>query len=351
MTAPRARLPGYWFDAAPVPLAARALSALYAGLIGLRRRAYARGLLRVHRVAVPVLVVGNLSVGGTGKTPLTIALVERLRQQGWTPGVASRGYGRADPKRPRWIEAGTTPDEGGDEPVLITHRTGAKVRVDRDRVAAAQALLAAGCDIVVCDDGLQHYRLARDLEFEVIDSQRRYGNGRLLPAGPLREPPERAAACDFRVVNLGGTDTAAGDGAGIDTATGFGEWPMRLCTDGAQPLQGGKLRPLSAFAGQRVHAIAGIGHPERFFAMLRAQGIAVVPHAFADHHRYVAADLQFGSDLPVLMTEKDAVKIAPVDRVAADPRHYSVPVRAELPEAFWVGLLDRLPARQRRSDA
>jgi tetraacyldisaccharide 4'-kinase len=231
-----------------------------------------------------------------------------------------------------WVDARTDPARGGDEPVLIARRTGAKVRAVRDRVAAARALVAEGCDIVVCDDGLQHYRLARDLEIEVVDARRRYGNGQLLPAGPLREPVERAARCDFHVVNA--TD---GDGP-----PGFGEWPMRLLADRALPLLGGRPQPLSSFAGQRVHAVAGIGDPERFFAMLRALGIAVVPHAFADHHRYVAGDFQFGSDLPVLMTEKDAVKCT----AFVGERHYSVPIRAELPEAFWIALLDRLPHRK-----
>jgi tetraacyldisaccharide 4'-kinase len=221
---------------------------------------------------------------------------------------------------------------GGDEPVLVARRTGVPVRADRDRVAAARALAAAGCDVVVCDDGLQHYRLRRDVEIEVIDGRRRYGNGRLLPAGPLREPAERARRCDFHVVNCG---SAASD----NVPAGFGEWPMRLQADRMQPLPNGRQQPLSAFAGQRVHAVAGIGDPERFFAMLREAGMAVVPHAFPDHHRYTAADFEFGSDLPVLMTEKDAVKCT----AFADGRHYSVPVTAELPEAFWVALLDRLP--------
>jgi tetraacyldisaccharide 4'-kinase len=304
---------------------------LYGGLAALRRWLYARGLLARHRAPVPVVVVGNIAVGGTGKTPLTIALVQRLQAEGWTPGVASRGYGRDDIATARWVVAGDDPAEAGDEPLLVARQTGAKVRVDRDRVAAARALAAAGCDVVVCDDGLQHYRLARDVEIEVIDGRRRYGNGRLLPAGPLREPAERAARCDFRVVNASGS---GGDGAG------FGEWAMHLRPGVAVPLAGGRERPLSAFAGQRVHAVAGIGNPERFFAMLRGQGIAVVPHAFADHHRYAADDFRFGSELPVLMTEKDAVKC----RDLADPNHYSVPVRAELPEAFWVALLDRLRA-------
>ncbi|MFC3551792.1 tetraacyldisaccharide 4'-kinase [Lysobacter cavernae] len=328
-------LPEYWYGDAPVPMTARLLSALYGALTGLRRSLYAKGWLRRRHPGVPVVVVGNITAGGAGKTPMTIALVERLREQGWTPGVASRGYGRDEAKQALWVEADTDPSRAGDEPVLIAHRTGAKVRVDRDRVAAAKALAAAGCDIVICDDGLQHYRLARDLEIEVVDGRRRYGNGQLLPAGPLRELPERAASCDFRVVNIANAN--GGD-------TGFGEWPMRLIADQALPLLGGRPRRLNAFSGQRVHAVAGIGDPERFFAMLRGFGIAVVPHAFADHHRYSAEDFEFGSrELPVLMTEKDAVKCMAL----ANDRHYSVPVRAELPEAFWVALLDRLSGLRR----
>ena len=326
--------PGYWFDGSAPPLGARMLAGVFGAATALRRDLYRKGVLRARRMPVPVVVVGNITAGGTGKTPLTIAIVERLRQEGWNPGVASRGHGRAEPAEPLWIAPDTAPDAGGDEPVLIARRTRARIRVDRDRVAAARALAGAGCDIVVCDDGLQHYRLARDVEIEVIDGRRRYGNGRLLPAGPLREPAERAGRCDFRVVNVATDeqDTAA---------TGFGEWPMRLRPGDALPLLGGRARPLASFAGQRVHAVAGIGHPERFFQMLRGHGIAVVPHAFADHHRYVAGDFDFGSRLPVLMTEKDAVKC----RAFADGQFLAVPVQAELPEAFWISLLAALPRR------
>ncbi|WP_313401458.1 tetraacyldisaccharide 4'-kinase, partial [Stenotrophomonas sp.] len=285
-------------------------------------------------VPVPVIVVGNITAGGTGKTPLTIELVNRLREAGWKPGVASRGYGRDEADTPRWVTPELAPGLGGDEPVLIAWKTGAPVRVDKDRVAAAKALLAAGCDIVICDDGLQHYRLARDIEIEVVDAARRYGNGRLMPAGPLREPVARARLCDFRVVNLGQTSDAPAETAG----TGFGEWAMRLRIETATPLAGGRVKPLQAFAGQRVHAVAGIANPQRFFQMLRARGIGVVPHAFADHHRYQAGDLSFGSQLPVLMTEKDAVKC----QGFATDWHYAVPLQAELPAAFWVALLDRL---------
>ena len=329
--------PAYWFSDGPAPLLARVLSGLYALVTDVRAALYRRGVLRRIAVPVPVIVVGNLIAGGSGKTPLVIALVERLRNAGWTPGVATRGYGRDEPSQALWVELDTDPGIGGDEPVLIARRTGAKVRADRDRAAAARALVAAGCDIVVCDDGLQHYRLRRDIEIEVIDGRRRYGNGRLLPAGPLREPVARATRCDFHVVNQPAED---GETAGV-TQAGFGEWPMRVRTQQALPMLGGRARPLSAFAGQRVHAVAGIGDPPRFFGSLRAHGIAVVPHAFGDHHRYEAADFQFGSDLPVLMTEKDAVKCMPL----AGERHFSVPADAELPEAFWIALLDRLPER------
>lgn len=323
--------PKWWYQPdARVPLWAAAVAPLYASAVALRRRLYRIGLLRRQSLKVPVLVVGNLVAGGSGKTPLTIAIVERLRAEGWTPGVASRGYGRADASKALWVEAGTPPAQAGDEPVLIARQSEARVRVDRDRVAAARALARAGCDIVVCDDGLQHYALARDIEIEVIDGRRRHGNGRPIPAGPMREPAARGEDCDFRVLNVGNDP---------DLAAGFGEWPMWLAPGDAVPLVGGRHLPLSAFAGRRVHAVAGIGDPERFFGMLRALDIAVVPHAFPDHHAYVADDLRFGSDLPVLMTAKDAVKCA----AFVTDRHYAVPVQAELPEAFWVALLARLP--------
>ena len=337
--------PAWWYDGAPVPVFARLLAPLYGAVVGLRRWLYRRGWLRRQQVPAPVIVVGNITAGGTGKTPLTIALVERLRAEGWTPGVASRGHGREDEATPRWVEAGSDAAQVGDEPLLIARRTAAKIRVDRDRLAAAQALVAAGCDVVVCDDGLQHYRLARDIEIEVQDARRRYGNGRLLPSGPLREPLERAADCAFRVLNLGvasGGDAQREAGLPAFGCHGaLGEWPMRLRVEVAQPLRGGRPQPLSAFAGQRVHAVAGIGDPERFFSMLRDVGIAVVPHAFPDHHAYTPADFEFGSKLPILMTEKDAVKCA----AFADAQSFMVPVDAVLPEAFWVALLDKLPAR------
>ena len=363
---PGPRTPAYWFDGATPPLPARLLEPVYAGAIALRRGLYARGWRRSAHPGVPVVVVGNLIAGGSGKTPLTIAVVERLRAAGRRPGVASRGYGRQQAEQARWVDADTAPALGGDEPVLIARSTGAPVRVDRDRVAAARALADAGCDVVVCDDGLQHYRLARDVEIEVIDGRRRYGNGRLLPAGPLREPAQRSAACDFRVLNLGtesgpahagASHGAAHHGVGPEGAASveFGEWPMRLALGEARALVGARRLPLQAFAGQRVHALAGIGAPERFFDTLRGLDIGVVPHAFPDHHAYRIEDLHFGSDLPLLMTEKDAVKCMPLLRTEADAdlrdRCWAVPVRAELPEAFWVALLQRISIATQRASA
>jgi tetraacyldisaccharide 4'-kinase len=260
--------PAHWFDGAPVPAGAKALAAVYGRATALRRRLYARGLLRARRAETPVIVVGNIAVGGTGKTPLTIGLVERLRAEGWTPGVASRGYGRADVSKPLWVSEDTDTAQGGDEPVLIALRTQARVRVDRDRVAAARALAEAGCDIVVCDDGLQHYRLARDVEIEVIDGRRRYGNGRLLPAGPLREPPQRAMprlrSMAKKRSGLPMPATACTRSPSKD-ASGRGRPPMSGCASpgsrciGHSPKPVSSCAPASRFTTRKSHCIARCG--------------------------------------------------------------------------------------------
>lgn len=306
-----------WYGGVAPGPGLRALSAVYGALMALRTALYRRGWKRVHRLPVPVIVVGNLVAGGSGKTPLTIALARGLAERGWRPGIVSRGYGRRSEEPVR-----VTPDMPasvcGDEPLLIARQTGLPVFVDRDRVAAAHRLVAAGCNLVIADDGLQHLRLGRDLEIEVVDGERRHGNGRLIPAGPLREPAGRRV--DHRVVNGG--------------QAAPGEWPMRLALGEAVPLGGGAARPLAAFAGQPVHAIAGIGHPARFFDALRAEGLAPVEHPFPDHHDFTAADLAFPTPGPRLMTEKDAVKCA----VFAPDDAWAVPVRAHLPEALFAAL-------------
>lgn len=325
-----------WYGSTPPNIVLRALSILFERVAMARRRrflaAMATGRVAANqapqRAEVPVVIVGNLAVGGAGKTPLVIALVEALRARGFRPGVISRGYGRHTGDAQR-VQPDATAAMVGDEPVLMARRTGAPVAVAARRFEAARVLTDSGeVDVLIGDDGLQHYALARDLEILVIDGARRYGNERLLPAGPLREPVARAAACDFIVCN-GGTPQA-------------GEIPMRLDLMQARPLDGTAARPLATWAGQRVHAVAGIGNPQRFFEMLQARGLNVESHAFADHHAYVAADLEFGDTAPVLMTEKDAVKC----RDFARPHWYAVPVEAVLPERFFDAVAARLASLQ-----
>lgn len=310
-----------WYGPATPGMVLIGLAGLYAHVLRLRRWLYRRGLCRIHRLRVPVIVVGNLVVGGAGKTPVTIALASRLAAQGWRPGIVSRGYGR-DSQVPVEVRPGVPAERCGDEPLLIARRTGLPVLVDSDRVAAARRLIAKGCNLILSDDGLQHCRLGRDIEIEVVDGERRHGNGRLLPAGPLREPAGRVV--DFRIINGGAAQPD--------------EWPMRLGCDVVQPLQGGTVQPLSHFAGMTVHAMAGIGHPGRFFAALRAVGVSVIEHPFPDHHAFQRHELQFQPPLPLLMTEKDAVKCAEFPLLDA----WVVPVSADLPDAFFIQLADRL---------
>lgn len=302
------------------------LAALYGGVIGLRRWLYRRRWLRSVGLPVPVIVVGNIVAGGSGKTPLTIALVEGLRTRGMKPGVVSRGYG-GTASTPLFLDTQPDPAVVGDEPALIKLRTGAPVAVGADRPEAARLLLDRGVDVIIADDGLQHYALARDVEICVIDGVRRFGNGRLLPTGPLREPESRLRDVDFIVCNGGDARN--------------GEVAMRLVLEPARKVAGpAQVLPLSAFAGRRVHGVAGIGHPRRFFDALRAQGVDVMEHAFPDHHRYVVQDFDFGDDSPVLMTEKDAVKC----RAFAKPGWWSVSVTASLPESFFDSVMARLAA-------
>lgn len=310
-----------WYGSVAPGPGLRLLSLVYAGLLRIDRALYRRNLRHVHRLRVPVIVVGNLVAGGSGKTPLTIALARALSAQGWKPGIVSRGYGRRslDPVR---VQPHLAAEVCGDEPLLIARRTGLPVFVDGDRVSAARRLVAEGCDLIIADDGLQHRRLGRDLEIEVIDGERRHGNGRLMPAGPLRESASRKV--DLRVVNGGPVHE--------------GEWPMQLVLADAEPLEGGPALALSDFAGKPVHAVAGIGNPGRFFAALRGRGLQLHEHAFPDHHHYLADDLRLDPPLPILMTEKDAVKCAGFGL----PQAYAIPVRAELPAGFFAAVRERL---------
>jgi len=292
------------------------LSGLFLIVSTLRRLAYRLGLLRAHRLPVPVLVVGNITAGGAGKTPLVLWLVDALRQAGHRPGVISRGHGGRQ-KGPAAVTALSDPGEVGDEPVLIARRAGCPVWIGRRRALAGQALLAAHpeVDVLLTDDGLQHYALARDLEIAVVDGERRFGNGWPLPAGPLRELPARLNRVDAVVVNGGGTDWLL---------AGAPAFSMHLHPSRLRKLtEPGRVDDPALLAGRKLHAVAGIGHPERFFATLRGLGAEVVPHAFPDHHPYRPADLPEG---PLVMTEKDAVKCA-----------------AFAPEAAWVLEVDAVP--------
>lgn len=289
------------------------LSALY-GAIAERRR---EGLsAQAIKLSVPVVVVGNISLGGTGKTPFVIWLVEQLREWGWKPGVISRGYGGHAVAYPLRVAADTPAAQAGDEPALMARRLGCPLAVAPDRVAAAKLLIDSGeVDILIADDGLQHYRLARDLEICVVDGARGLGNGVLLPAGPLRESPARLAQVGLVVIN--------GEGWNADTEN---QLTLQLEMGDAINMVDGSARQLAAFAGRSAYAVAGIGNPARFFAALRRQGILVIEHAYPDHHRYSAADLHFGDSLPLLMTEKDAVKCA----AFASKQHWAVPVNAQI---------------------
>jgi tetraacyldisaccharide 4'-kinase len=290
-------------------------SLLFAAIVRARRALFQRKFLKSRRLSCPVLVVGNLSVGGTGKTPLVCWLVERLKVDGWSPGIVTRGYGGSE-RPPQLIDASADPSSFGDEPVMMARRTSVPVAVGRDRPAAAQLLIDAGRNVIVSDDGMQHYALARDCEIVVVDGDRRFGNGWVLPGGPLREPIARLKTADAIVVNGGGGLLA-------------GALVMKVDGTEAVPVTGGQRRRLVEFAGRSVHAVAGIGNPERFFNMLRSHGVQVSGRALDDHIQPTREMIEFGDDCAVLMTEKDAVKCEDV----ADARHWYVPVAAEFSSA------------------
>jgi tetraacyldisaccharide 4'-kinase len=308
-----------WYERAAPPWWLLPLSLIYGAVVGSRRHFYA--MRKPTRVSLPVVVVGNLSVGGTGKTPLVCWLVARLADLGFKPGVVTRGYGGSSGSI-RLAAPSDAPGVVGDESVLLARRSGVPVAIGRDRPAASQLLVNAGCDVIVSDDGLQHYALARDCEIVVIDGDRLFGNGRLLPAGPLRENRSRLAAADAVVVNGG-------------RALLGGALSMRLEAKRALSLIGGAVKRLDEFAGHSVHAVAGIGNPQRFFNMLRARGIEVTGHPLPDHARLQASDISFADGRPVLMTEKDAVKC----ELIAGPQHWYVPVTASFTGAESDALL------------
>ncbi|MFB4393062.1 MULTISPECIES: tetraacyldisaccharide 4'-kinase [unclassified Pseudomonas] len=291
------RLLAAWYAGHPALVLLRPLEVLYRYVVTRKRARFLSGDSPSYRAPVPVIVVGNITVGGTGKTPMILWLIEHCRRQGLKVGVVSRGYGAKPPSLPWRVEAQQSAEHAGDEPLLIVQRTGVALMIDPDRSRAVRALLAhEPLDLILCDDGMQHYRLARDLELVLIDAARGLGNRRCLPAGPLREPVERLAEVGAVLHN----------GAAADPAGGFA---FSLQPSALVNLRSGERRALDHFpAGQALHAVAGIGNPQRFFNTLLALNWQPVPHPFADHAQFSAQSLAFEPPLPLVMTEKDAVK-------------------------------------------
>jgi tetraacyldisaccharide 4'-kinase len=322
----------YWYRRGLLAWLLWPASLLFGIAAALRRLLYRLRLLPSSHPGIPVIVVGNLVAGGSGKTPLVMWIAEHLKRKGWSPAIVSRGYG-ARIETPR---AATIADDAatvGDEPIVLARRSGCPVWVGPDRVAVIAALRAAhpDVDVLVLDDGLQHYRLRRDLEIAVVDG-RGFGNGLLLPAGPLREPASRLRAVDAVVSHGSALKGYAMQLKGAE---------LHRMTDAAD------RRPASAFAGQKVHAVAGIGEPNRFFLHLARLGVKVAPHPFPDHHRFTPKELDFGDDAAVLMTEKDAVKL----RRVAQPNWWVLPVTAELDAAFGDWLSEKLDGFRRSKAA
>ncbi|MDK9703641.1 MAG: tetraacyldisaccharide 4'-kinase [Sulfuritalea sp.] len=320
-----------WRRRGPLACLLFPFSLLFMAVVALRRGLYRAGLLDRERLPVPVVVVGNITVGGTGKTPLVIYLASALRVLGRHPGIVSRGY-RGEAARVAEAMVDSDPGEVGDEPLLLALRSGCPVFVGRDRVAAARALLARHpeCDVILADDGLQHYRLARDVEIALFD-QRGVMNGWPLPAGPLREPVSRLAQVDAVLLN----GIAVPPASTLDRPV----FAMRLLGESFHRLDDPGIRCSAAdLAGEALHAVAGIGAPQRFFEQLGGMGLSFAEHAFADHHNFREADLAFDGDA-ILTTEKDAVKLA---RLHVPLPVWVLPVTAEVSPDLAAFVLEKL---------
>ncbi len=305
-----------WYGKNPLSTALAPLGWIYKLAAWSRRGAYSSHLLTVYRAPVPVIVVGNLSVGGTGKTPLVIWLANRLQSWGFKPGVIARGYRGSAKHWPQQVRTDADPFAVGDEAIVIARQTGLPVAVGPRRGDDIEALLKhSDVNIIVSDDGLQHYALARDIEIAVIDGVRRIGNGRCLPAGPLREPASRLAEVDLAVSH------------GL---AGRGEFQMRYRSATLRRVVGDEESSFEAFPEKSVHAVAGLGNPQSFFAGLKRNGFRAEHHVFRDHHVYSPEDFKFPDGRPIVMTEKDAVKCEHF----ADERFWFIPIQVELPEVF-----------------
>lgn len=301
-------------------------------LLSIGRYCWYRYIKGQAHFCVPIIIIGNLSLGGTGKTPLVAWVANALSRLGYSPGIAMRGYGsflKSDEVLK--VKASSLAAIVGDEPLLLARKVGVPVVIGRNRPQAISYLLThfPKVDVIICDDGLQHYALSRDIEIAVIDGHRRLGNGFCLPAGPLRESPRRLKKVDFVVTN---------------GQPKKDEWEMS--TSLGQTIYAVKLnhsQPLNNFVGKTVRAVAGIGHPDRFFNMLRSKGINIIEHRFPDHYPYCEKDLQFGDNIPILMTEKDAVKCQQFA-----PQHaWCVPLDVVLSQKFTERLIQRIESGQK----
>ncbi len=315
------------------------LSIVYFLVSTVRRLAFRFGLSSSYKPPVPTIVVGNITVGGTGKTPVVIALVQALTRQGFKPGVISRGYGSKAPQYPFAVTAAGSASECGDEPLLIARQTGAPVVIAANRKQAIAMLLEQhDCNVIVSDDGLQHYALQRDIEIAVVDVKRGFGHAWLLPVGPLRELTSRLAKVDYIIGN--------GEGElNLPNTAPF--YPLQLQARSLQAIDSDQVVSLADWPqGKRVHAVAGIGNPGRFFATLRELGFDPVEHAFADHYRYQSHDFQFAESLPIIMTAKDAVKV--LDMQAPD-NCWQLPVEAAIDPLFFDSISQQIQSLSSRS--
>ena len=292
-------------------------SMIFSDIVRFRKFLYTQGILKSYTMPVPVIVVGNITVGGTGKTPLIIYLAEILKNSGFNPGIISRGYGGLAESWPQRVNSDSDPKQIGDEALLIAKHTHCPMAVGPSRVNAANMLLAqTDCNVILSDDGLQHYALRRDIEIAVIDGERRFGNNYMLPAGPLREPIERLQHVDFKIVNGKKQEDS--------------ELSMQLIGDTLINLMSGEQKSLDAFKGIDCHAIAGIGNPKRFFNTLKTAGLNCICHSYPDHYQFQQTDIVYADNKPVLMTEKDAVKCT----TFAGLQHWYLPVKA-VPESHF----------------
>ncbi|MEH6575765.1 MAG: tetraacyldisaccharide 4'-kinase [Amphritea sp.] len=323
-----------WYNSSAWLILLRPLELLFRWLAKRRREKYQQGVKPSWTAPVPVIIVGNISVGGTGKSPLVIWLINWLRAQGLKPGVISRGYRAKPPVYPYFVTAGSSAFESGDEPLMIVRRTAVPLVIDPDRVAAAKLLLEqTDCNVIISDDGLQHYALNRAIEIAVLDGKRGFGNGRCLPEGPLREPVSRLDEVDLVVVNGASENSFLSQPIKAKCST------MTVAATQLCALNRSRVLPLNQWQAERqVHAVAGIGNPQRFYTTLQNAGFHPLVHSYPDHHHFTDQDLQFDDGRAIIMTEKDAVKCDHMDLNNA----WFLQVEAQLDEDFELRLKDKL---------